>query len=181
MSQTMSQTIQDETIQGEIIESTTLHHVTIYWYDETAHPSLRLVTCEQIITVILNTYDEDREFYDIQYEWIYDENEPDCHPFAWDDVVDIYSTGEPAVWRNKESDSLVKYLVMNDNELSQYSGEMSASHFRSDIIRAIASFWEHGGKWFEPTINECVYLGDGEDPPDFGGEGWTVSRYKQTK
>ena len=49
---------------------------------------------------------------------------------------------------------------------------------RRDIIRAIATFWEHGGKWFEYSNDECIYLGDGEDPPDFGGEGWTVSKYK---
>ena len=110
--------------------------------------------------------------------YYYDENEPEDHPFSWDSVVEIYSTGEHAVWRNKESDSLVKYLVMSDKELTKYSGVMTAPCFRRDIIRAIATFWEYGGKWFECLLDECVYLGDGEDPPDFGGEGWTVSRFK---
>ena len=168
-----------ETIEGEIIESTVLHHVTVHWSDTSTIDRRHHVNCEQIITVILNKYDQDREFYDIQYEWIYDENVPEDHPFSWDSVVEIYSTGEPAVWRNKESDSLVKYLVMPDDELAKYSGELTAPCFRRDIIRAIATFWEHGGKWFECLLDECVYLGDGEDPPDFGGEGWTVSRFKK--
>ena len=68
---------------------------------------------------------------------------------------------------------------MSDAELAQYSGVMTAPCFRRDIIRAIATFWEHGGKWFECLLDECVYPGDGEDPPDFGGEGWTVSRFKK--
>lgn len=168
-----------ETIEGEIIESTVLHHVTVHWSDVSTTDRRHHVKCEQIITVILNKYDQDREYYDIQYEWIYDENEPDDHPFSWDSVVEIYSTGEHAVWRNKESDSLVKYLVMPDKELTKYSGVMTAPCFRRDIIRAIATFWEYGGKWFECLLDECVYLGDGEDPPDFGGEGWTVSRFKK--
>ena len=168
-----------ETIQGEIIESTLLHQVTIYWSDESSNARRRFVQCEQLITVTLNKYDDDREFYDINYEWIYVENEQENHPFSWDAVVERYSTGEHAVWRNKESDSLVKYLVMDDEELAKYSGELSAPCFRRDIIRAIAIFWEHGGKWIECPINECVYLGDGEDPPDFGGKGWTVSKFKQ--
>lgn len=168
-----------ETIEGEIIESTVLHHVAVHWSDVSTTDRRHHVKCEQIITVILNKYDQDREYYDIQYEWIYDENEPDDHPFSWDSVVEIYSSGESAVWRNKESDSLVKYLVMTDAELTKYSGQMTAPCFRRDIIRAIATFWEYGGKWFECLIDECVYLGDGEDPPDFGGEGWTVSRFKK--
>ena len=168
-----------ETIQGEIIESTVLHHVTVHWSDVSINDRRHHVKCEQIITVVLNKYDQDREYYDIQYEWIYDENEPEDHPFSWDSVVEIYSTGEPTVWRNKESDSLVKYLVMPDTELTKYSGIMTAPCFRRDIIRAIATFWEYGGKWFECSLDECVYLGDGEDPPDFGGEGWTVSKYKK--
>ena len=168
-----------ETIEGEIIECTVLHVVTIYWSDISTTDRRRHVKCEQVITVILNKYDHGREYYDIRYEWIHDENEPDDHPFAWDSVVDIFTTGEHAVWRNKESDSLVKYLVMPDNELAKYSGQMTAPCFRRDIIRAIATFWEYGGKWFEGLLDECVYLGDGEDPHDFGGEGWTVSRFKK--
>lgn len=167
-----------DTIQGEIIESTTLYNVTVTWTDKSENDKRRRLKCEQIITVILNKYDDNREFYDIQYEWIYDENEPENHPFCWDQHVDIHSTGEHAVWRNRESDSLVKYLVMDDIELTKYSGAFTAPCFRRDIIRAIATFWEHGGKWFEYRIEDCEYLGDGRDPIDFGGEGWTVSRHK---
>jgi len=164
-------------IQGEVLESTIIHNVTIKWSDKSENGKRRNIKCEQLITVILNKYDENREFYDIQYEWIYDENEPEDHPFCWDEHVDIHSTGESAVWRNKESDSLVKYLVMSDTELTKYSGAFSAPCFRRDIIRAIATFWEHGGKWYEYRIEDCEYLGDGKDPDDFGGEGWTVSRH----
>jgi len=166
-----------DTIQGEIIESTVVHKITIKWSGPSDNDETHNMNCEQLITVILNKYDEDREFYDIQYEWIYDENEPEDHPFCWDQYVDMYSTGEPALWRNKESDSLVKYLVMDDIELTKYSGAFSARCFRKDIIRAIATFWEHAGIWFENPINEYEYLGDGNDPIYFGGEGWTVSRF----
>lgn len=173
--------IQDEmAIQGEIIESTLLHKVSIKWMDHDPNDKRRVLKCEQLITVILNKYDEQREFYDIQYEWIYDENEPEGHPFCYDEYVDLNSPGESVVWRNRDSDSLVKYLVMDDNELRKYSGDFSAACFRKDIIRAIATFWEHGGKWYDYRIgDEYEYPGDGTDPIGFGGEGWSIKELKR--
>ena len=162
-------------IQGKIVESTLLHKVSIKWMDKDPNDKKRNLKCEQLITVILNKYDEQREFYDIQYEWIYDENEPEDHPFCYDEYVDLDSPGESALWRNRDSDSLVKYLVMDDIELKKYSGDFSAACFRKDIIRSIATFWEHGGKWFEYRLGEeCEYPGDGTDPIGFGGEGWSM-------
>ena len=56
-------------IQGDIIESTIIHNVTVKWADKSENDKRRNIKCEQLITVILNKYDENREFYDIQYEW----------------------------------------------------------------------------------------------------------------
>jgi hypothetical protein len=84
------------------------------------------------------------------------------------------------LWRNKESDSLVKYLVMSDAELVKYCGAVPASRFRRDLIIAIELFHVEGGKnlktgaiW-ENQSRFRVYTGDGRDPPGFGGHGWTV-------
>jgi hypothetical protein len=69
---------------------------------------------------------------------------------------------------------------MDNTELSKYSGTMTAERFRRDIIIAIELFGEEGGKIVESGAvweNQSrfrVYPGDGQDPPGFGGHGWSV-------
>jgi hypothetical protein len=46
------------------------------------------------------------------------------------------------LYRNHKSDSLVKYLVMDDDELSKYSGPITAESYRINIIRSISNFLE---------------------------------------
>ena len=152
------------------------HKVTINWNDVSVYDNRQKFNCTQIITVYLNTT-SDKEYYIVTYDWIYDENKPEEHPFCCDHIVLLdYLT----LWRSKEADSLIKYLVMDDETLTKYSGTMTAQRFRRDIIIAIALYWEENGKikndgavW-EHTNNYRVYLGDGNDHHGFGGHGWTV-------
>ena len=151
-------------------------NVTINWNDISVYDNRQKFNCTQIITVYLNTT-SDREYYAVTYDWIYDESKPEEHPFCCDQVVLLdYLT----LWRSKEADSLIKYLLMDDNELAKYSGNITAQRFRRDIIISIALYWEENGKikndgaiW-EHTNNYRIYQGDGNDPVGFGGHGWTV-------
>jgi len=54
-----------------LMDSVVIHNATILWAE----------TCEQLITVVLNTYDQSHEFYNIKYEWVYDINSPKDHVF----------------------------------------------------------------------------------------------------
>jgi len=163
-------------IYPESTESSPLHTVTINWNDISVYDNRQKFNCRQVITVNLNQI-SDKEYYAITYDWFYDENKPEEHPFWCDHIVLLdYLT----IWRSEEADSLIKYLVMDDIELAKYSGKMTASRFRRDIMTSIALYWEENGKikndgaiW-EHTNNYRVYQGDGNDPVGFGGHGWRV-------
>lgn len=163
-------------IHPSTTESSLPQNVTINWNDISVYDNRKKFNCTQIITVNLRTI-SDKEYYTVTYDWFYDENKPEDHPFCCDQIVLLdYLT----LLRSKEADSLVKYLVMDDIELAKYSGTMTASRFRRDIMISIALFWEENGKikndgaiW-EHTNSYRIYPGDGNDPIGFGGHGWRV-------
>jgi hypothetical protein len=163
-----------------VTASSIVHTVSINWTDKSVYDQRYNFNCKQVITVLLNKQEDNRECYVIIYEWIYNEDVPGSHPFYHDQIVPFAATSIVHLWRNKESDSLVKYLVMSDKELAKYCGTVSASRFRRDIIIAIELFHTEGGKLFESgAIWEHqsrfrVYNGDGQDPPKLGGHGWTM-------
>ena len=163
-----------------VISSSILHTVSINWSDTSVYDQRYNFDCKQVITVLLNKQEDNREFYVIIYEWIYNEDIPDSHPFCHDQIVPFNATSIVHLWRNKESDSLVKYLVMPDAELVKYCDTVPASRFRRDLIIAIELFHVEGGKLFESGSSWehqsrfRIYTGDGQDPPEFGGHGWAV-------
>jgi hypothetical protein len=163
-----------------IIDSIQLHNVTIIWVDTSVYDQRYNFDCGQAITVLLNKQENNREFYVIMYEWLYDRNIPDNHPFCYDQILKMSTSSVVRLWRTPESDSLVKYLVMNNNELAKYCGSMTTERFRRDIIIALELFGEEGGKIIESgavwenQLRFRIYPGDGQDPPGLGGHGWIV-------
>ena len=152
--------------------------VTINWNDVSVYDNRRKFKCTQVITVDLKTI-SNKQYYAVTYDWIYDENNPEEHPFCCDHIVLLdYLT----LWRSEEADSLIKYLVMDNTELAKYSGTISASRFRRDIMIAIALYWAENGKLketgaiWEYTNSYRIYPGDGNDPVGVGGHGWRVQR-----
>jgi hypothetical protein len=115
----------------KVVMSTHLHNVLVNWTNK--------YNCKQVITVVLKKYDSNMEFYAITYKWIYDKTQPTHHPF-WGDFI-MESSGE-TLYRNHKSDSLIKYLVMDDYELSKYSGPITPESYRINIIRSISNFLE---------------------------------------
>jgi len=161
-----------------VIESTQLHYVTIHWNNISVYDQRHKFNCDQIITVVLNKQENNREFYVILYEWIYDR--PEDHPFWHDQILKRNTSAVIRLWRTPESDSLIKYLVMDNDELAKYCGNITPDRFRRDIIIAIELFYEEEGKiivtaevW-ENQSRFRVYSGDGKDPVGLGGHGWIV-------
>jgi hypothetical protein len=163
-----------------IIDSIQLHNLIIHWVDASVYDQRYNFDCGQAITVILNKQENNREFYVIMYEWLYDRNIPENHPFCYDQILKLSTSSSVRLWRNPESDSLVKYLVMSNTKLMKYCGCMTAERFRRDIIIAIELFDKEGGKIIESGAvweNQSrfrIYPGDGQDPPGLGGHGWIV-------
>jgi hypothetical protein len=166
-----------------------IHEVTIHWLDKSVYDQRRNFNCSQMITIVLNKSATSKEYYYIMYKWLYDVNTPEEHPFCCDPIVSSETSAQECLWRNKESDSLVKYLVMSDTDLAKYSGSRGPSCFRRDIIRAIANLgkncnntgvnkvWEGGWGDANHYMNGFrVYPGDGTDTPGLGGPGWIVCR-----
>jgi hypothetical protein len=163
-----------------ITDSIQLHNVMINWVDTSVYDQRRNFDCGQAITVLLNKQENSRDFYVIMYEWIYDRATPETHPFCHDQILGMSTSYVVRLWRTPESESLVKYLVMDNTELSKYCGSITAERFRRDIIIAIELFGEERGKTIESGAvwehqsRFRVYHGDGRDPPGLGGHGWIV-------
>jgi hypothetical protein len=171
-----------------------IHEVVIDWMGRSDYDRRRNFNCTQMITVVLNKSQLNKEYYYIMYKWIYDVNTPEEHPFCCDPIVSSETSGQECLWRNKESDTLVKYLVMPDSTLAKYSGSRSASCFRRDIIRAIA---ELGNNYATRTGNVIdnynklsslahmnvlrVYPGDGHDNCSIEGDGWILVNSSRKK
>jgi hypothetical protein len=163
-----------------VIESKQIHNVTINWSGVSVYDTRCNFKCDQAITIVLNKQENNKEFYVLLYEWMYDRYSPENHPFCHDQILLPRTSSVVRVWRTPESDSLVKYLVMNNTEIAKYCGDVTSERFRRDILIALELFGEEGGKiietgavWEDQSLFR-MYPGDGRDPPGLGGHGWIV-------
>lgn len=93
-------------------------------------------------------YNNGAEYYDISYEYEYFEdskntnlnavNHKKCHPF-W---PNLGSASGYIVKKNTMTATMVIYLLMNYEELSKYSGNITAQGYKRSIIAALALLWE---------------------------------------
>ena len=100
-------------------------------------------------------YNNGAEYYDISYEYEYFEDPKNanatenknvnqietknkCHPF-WPKLGS--ATGY-IIKKNMMTATMVIYLLMNYEELSKYSGNVSAQGYKRSIIAALALFWD---------------------------------------
>ena len=169
-----------------------IHHIEVFWRDTSVYDTREQFDCRQTIIIGLTKTAANQEFYSIRYKWNYDtKNNSEGHPFCCDPIVEVDTETCICVWRNKETDSLIKYLVMSNETLGKYSGKFTSECFRRDIIRAIAilgtkchypvkdseQVHEDGSGQVWKNLNGFrIYPGDGFDEPGFGGEGWLVRK-----
>jgi hypothetical protein len=93
-------------------------------------------------------YNNGAEYYDISYEYEYFEdskntnlnevNKKKCHPF-W---PNFGSASGYIIKKNTMTATMVIYLLMNYEELSKYSGNITAQGYKRSIIAALALLWE---------------------------------------
>ena len=87
---------------------------------------------------------ESEEYLDISYEYEYQEGqlasvENPAHPFFQQSRVE--DTSGVIVIYNKVTESMVKYLLMNNSELSQFTGTSTPMQYRKLLIISLHSLW----------------------------------------
>lgn len=127
--------------------------------------------CKVNIEVILTTYEDKREFYYINYEWFYlhwlkekygstlikhndllmnrkkynEENSlqlDSLNPFCKDrEYFEDHINGEIIV-KNELSNILIKYLLMDFEELSKHSGSVTPQNYKLSIMKSISLLWD---------------------------------------
>ena len=88
---------------------------------------------------------DNEEYVDISYKYGYLEGqlasvENPAHPFFQQPRVE--DTSSVIVIYNEVTASMVKYLLMNDSELSQFTGTSTPMQYRKLLIISLHSLWD---------------------------------------
>ena len=127
--------------------------------------------CQLDVKVTLKTYEDGRMFYYIDYEWSYlhwlkdkygsnlikhadliknpKKYDPEhslpvmsLNPFFRDkNQMEDHMDGEIIV-KNSLSDQLVKYLLMDFDDLESHSGSVVPDNYKISVIKSISFFWD---------------------------------------
>ena len=99
--------------------------------------------CEITIRVFEKYYNN-TTYYDITYDFSYsnpNDQAQKCNPFIQMDNNIQHSDGEIIV-KNSFTQELIKYLLMDFDELEKYSGLSTPNYYKIKIIQAISLFWD---------------------------------------
>ena len=96
--------------------------------------------CLTKITVTHKKYEDGREYYDIEYDVDVSVTNS-CHPFYNYKKSDICDLGT-IVFRNEITDSMIKYLFLDDSELSKFTGTTTPMSYRKIIIKMLDKLWD---------------------------------------
>ena len=107
--------------------------------------------CETEISITEKTYDSGKEVYIIDYIHTYiDEGKRSVcaleeevripNPFA-DNHYKAHFDGEIIV-KNEMTDTMIKYLMMDDDELIKYIGRVMPQYYRMKIMHNIHNLWD---------------------------------------
>lgn len=104
--------------------------------------------CDIEITVEHRLYDSGGEVYHIHYICTYSDNSPLCktlNPFfgRWDDGSESYECRhEDIIAANEMTENMVKFILMDFDELEKYSGHRTPLSYKISIMRAITFLWD---------------------------------------
>lgn len=104
--------------------------------------------CDVDITVEHKLYDTGQEFFDIKYKCTYSDTSPACktlNPFfgGWDGGAEPYDCRNgDIIAANEMSAQMIKYLLMDFEELAQFSGHRTALSYKINLMRAITYLWD---------------------------------------
>jgi len=104
--------------------------------------------CDVEITVQHKLYNSGGEFYDIHYKCTYSDTSPLCqtlNPFfgGWDGGEEPYDCRHgDIIAANEMTEKMMKFLLMDFDELANYSGHRTALSYKITLMRAITYLWD---------------------------------------
>lgn len=97
------------------------------------------VTVNITVTELLNLRNN-KYYYNVYYDNIFSKGDSKiCHPLY--NNLKTHIDGDIVV-KNKITEALTEYLLLDDIELSKYSGNTSVMSYRGAIMRNIANLWD---------------------------------------
>jgi len=100
-----------------------------------------------LITIIVKEllYDSGKIFYDIGYEYEFnglEKSKKIIHPYHHTkDVADLDLEGV-IIYKNKMTEAMVEYLLLDPEELENQSGTTTAQSYRTNIMIGLARLWD---------------------------------------
>jgi uncharacterized surface anchored protein len=97
------------------------------------------------IAIKLLQYEDGSQYYDIIYRYNYDKKTNSEDLYIIDHMLsednEIFSDGV-IVFKNEITTSMIKYLLMPDEELSNFTNNTATQHYRKTIMFALKEFWD---------------------------------------
>jgi hypothetical protein len=91
-------------------------------------------------------YKSGKSYYDISYHYQFEgieENRMILHPFYNDDNENIMDHAEGViVYKNKMTEIMIDYLLLDSEELEKVSILTTAQTYRTNIMLSLAKFWD---------------------------------------
>ena len=92
--------------------------------------------CKIDINISHLKYDNGLEYYNIIYTYDTDNK---AHPFYNMTKIGVNGT---IVYKNDITESLVRYLMLSDSDLSQLTGTTTPNAYRKLIMKSLDLFWD---------------------------------------
>ena len=98
--------------------------------------------CILKLKIELKTYENNQKYYYLNYKWVLENNQIKNHLFYDDkDFLENNTEGE-IIFQNDLTDMMIKYLMMDEIELSKKTGNIEVMDYKKQIIKAISLFWD---------------------------------------
>ena len=98
--------------------------------------------CVLNLSIEIKKYDNGKEYYYLSYLWNYDNNDIKNHVLFENKKFIENSNDGDIILKNKLTDQLINFLIMNNQDLEQISGNSMPLDYKRSIIEAISLFWD---------------------------------------
>ena len=99
---------------------------------------LEFINCNLSLEINLKTYDTQKQYYYIDYKWIY--NHIMDHPLYDDkDFINSHNDGD-IVYKNELTSKMIEYLIMDHTSMDV--GNSSPLIYKVQIIKSLSLLWD---------------------------------------
>jgi len=91
-----------------------------------------------------NLYTDGKSYYDISYKYKFEGDEKSkktIHPFYNGKNLEDNTSGV-IIYKNKLTEIMVEYLLLNNKELEKVSGISTSQCYRTNIMLSLSKFWD---------------------------------------